>query len=319
MQQRHVTWASWAAGFAFFAAADTALGTGAVRALAELCLTDAAYDNVAPDMAVPGMPMAHTGHAVPWLIAGGLLGSFAGFGSWSIAQRRTRAPWAPKRRPILAGLALIAGATGRVDATALADAWNAKLDPEITIDDAQIALARFETISPDARRMLMKTLTDTTDRAAFICIAVRLLRDHGDRTGAGLAMMERIATDMGMSGLEIFEHWDRSATPSRVGVAIGEARVLGAIATRTAIARGFGFLSGLEAPLGNAVEVVRPIARRAGRAALRGFVHAFSAQRPARADDQLAGLRRRFQRRGFSARLQTMAVPARTPFRREVS
>ena len=90
MQRRHVTWATWASGVSLFAAADTALGTGAVMALAELCLTDGAYDAVLPTSAMPSMPMEHTGHVMPWLISGTLLGSVAGFGGWTIARRDAR-------------------------------------------------------------------------------------------------------------------------------------------------------------------------------------------------------------------------------------
>ena len=222
MQHRHIAWAKCAAGIAFFGAADAALGIGAMEALAELCLT-----SPVDDMAMPTMPMDHSGHAMPWLIAGGLFASFAGFGHWLAARSAERAPWAPRRLPLLAGLTQVARAQGTVTASALAEVWNTTLTPELSETDARIALARFATLSDDNRRSLMSGLTDKRDRAAFICMALRLLRDHGTAQGKALEMLETLAADSGMSGMEIFQHWDAAEAPSRAAIAVGEARASG--------------------------------------------------------------------------------------------
>lgn len=318
MQHRYVTWATWGAGFAFFAAADAALGTGAVQALADLCRTNT-DEAMLTEMAAPGMPMEHSGHTMPWLISGLSLGSFAGFGHWSIAQRRSRAAWAPKRRPVLAGLALVATASGRISAQDMAEAWNAELDPKITEDDAAIAMARFANASPDTRRKIMKPLRDKSDRAALICMSVGLLKTQGDPSGSGLAMLEKLATDLGMSGLEIFSHWDKAGGPNQVAVAVGEARALGTIATRAIVAKGMRATSILNAPISRGTSTVLPVLGRAGHTALWAFIRALSSPRPARSDDQLSGLRRRFRRRSLGSRLPSFAISERMTYRRGLS
>ena len=315
MQQRHITWAKYAAGVAFFGAADAALGMGAMEALAELCLTDPVDDMEMP----AGMPMDHSGHAMPWLISGGLFASFAGFGSWIMARTAERAPWAPARLPVLAGLTQVARAQGQISAATLADAWNDVLTPTLSETDAKIALARFATLSDDNRRELMSRLTDRRDRAAFICIALRLLRDHSDAHGTALETLEALAADAGMSGMEIFQHWDAAEAPSRTAVAVGEARALGVIAANTALTR----LGAVTGPLGSqiaqALTALAPLIRKIGHGALMTFIRVLSSPQPARGDDQLTALRRRFRRRGLSNRLQTFSISDHMPLRRGLS
>ena len=314
MQHRHIAWAKFAAGIAFFGAADAALGIGAMEALAELCLT-----SPVDDMAMPTMPMDHSGHAMPWLIAGGLFASFAGFGHWLAARGAERAPWAPRRLPLLAGLTQVARAQGTVTAAALAEVWNTTLTPELSETDAKIALARFATLSDDNRRSLMAGLTDKRDRAAFICMALRLLRDHGTAQGKALEMLETLAADSGMSGMEIFQHWDAAEAPSRAAIAVGEARALGVIAASTALARLGSAMRPVADQIGHALATLVPLLRKAGRGALMGFIRALSSPQPARGDDQLTSLRRRFRRRGLGNRLQTLTMSDRMPLRRGVS
>ena len=318
MQHSHIAWAKFAAGIAFFGAADAALGFGAMEALAELCLT-----SPVDDMAMPTMPMDHSGHVMPWLIAGGMFASFAGFGHWLAAHRAERAPWSPRRLPLLAGLTQVARAQDRVTAAALAEAWNRTLTPALTETDAKIALARFATLSEDNRRSLMSGLTDKRDRAAFICIALRLLRDHGTAEGKALEMLETLAADSGMSGMEIFQHWDAAEAPSRAAIAVGEARALGAIAANTALARLGAVMRPVGAQIGDQIAqtltTLAPLLRQAGRGALMGFIRVLSSPQPARGDDQLTSLRRRFRRRGLGNRLQTLAISDRMPLRRGLS
>ena len=313
MDQRHVTWAKYAAGIALFGAVDTALGTGALQALAELCLSDPT-----DDMVMPTMPMEHSGHAMPWFIAAGGFASVAGVGNWVLARTAQKSAWAPARLPILAGLAQVALAQKNASPADLVEAWNAALTPGIDETDAKVALARFAKLSPQNRRALMANLQKKSDRAAFACAALRILRDRGDPSAKGRAMLETLADDMGMSGLEIFDHWDAAFAPSRTAVAVGEVRALGAIAMQTILTRATAVSARLEVPLKTGLRATWLLLRRVGRAALVGFVQALAAPRQSRGDDQLTALRRRFRRRSLSSRLQ-LAVPQNMPFRREVS
>jgi len=312
MQQSHVTWAKWAAGVTLFAGADMALGTGAVQALAELCLTDTAYE---PQMPMPGMPMEHGGHALPLLFAGSLFASVAGFGSWSITRRAQRGAWAPARRAVLAGLVLVAKARGGASAEDIADTWNTALDPAITPTDAKIALARFGALSPTARSDLIGSLKHQDDRAALICMGLRLVRG-ADPSGAGFAMLETIAEDMGMDGLEIATHWEAREAPSRAAVAVGEARALGVIAARAAFSKIGNVFARLAPPLADGASAMVGLARSWGRAALIAFVRALASPSPPRVDDQLKDLRRRFRRRGLRPNFSNLNLTPRAPFRR---
>ncbi|MEM1272786.1 MAG: hypothetical protein AAGF88_03160 [Pseudomonadota bacterium] len=205
MKKQHVKLAKWGSAGAFFAAADAALGVGAVSALAALCLTDPT-DYVE----LPTMPMEHSRHAIPWVIGGLALASTAFVGNWRIAQVASKSPWAPSRRPILAALVLIARDAQTLEAEDICAAWNATMTPEIDIDDARIALSRFSDL-PDAERLrLLCSLTDASRRGLFICAALRLVRAG---RGAGLPMLERIAAEMRLAGPEIAAHWDTAHAP----------------------------------------------------------------------------------------------------------
>ena len=165
----------------------------------------------------------------------------------------------------------------------------------------------------------MDGLRDKRDRAAFICIALRLLRDNGDPHIAGLAMLEELAADMGMSGLEIIDHWDAAEAPNKAAIAIGEAQTLGTVATHAVIDKTLGIAARLAPPLQAAFRTLTPALARTGRNALWAFIRAFSSPRPIRADDQLAGLRRRFRRRSLGSRLPNFAMPNHMALRREYS
>ena len=210
-------------------------------------------------------------------------------------------------------------AQGTVTAAVLAEAWNATLAPALTETDAKIALARFATLSEENRQALMSGLTDPRDRAAFICIALRLLRSHGTAEGKALEMLETLAADSGMSGMEIFQHWEATEAPSRAAIAVGEARALGVIAANAAVARLGSVMRPMGDQIGQALVALAPLVRKAGRGALLAFIRVLSSPQPARGDDQLTSLRRRFRRRGLSNRLQTLAMSDRLPLRRGFS
>lgn len=314
MLQRYTTWSAWAAGFSFFAAADAALGLGAVDALAELCLT-----NTNSPITAPEMPMAHDRHAMPWLIAGVSFVSFTGFGRWMHASAQEKAAWGPKRRPILAAVALVASAQGRVSPEAMAHAWNRQFSPAITAEDAKIAMARFAHLPQSKRHALLRGMTHRGDRAAFLCIALRLLREYGDETGKALAMVETLADDIGLSDQEIMAHWESDTGLSTATHALGTASQHVTNAMSGTLAVGLRSAAHLKRPLGAALRHVGAFAVHAGHAAVWAFVRAFSSPKPATGDDQLAGLRRRFRRRGLSSRLQSLAVPTGLAFRRGLS
>lgn len=312
MQKHHLTWAGIGAIFAGFAAIDAVLGLGAVQALADLCLSDGLAP---PEMAA--MPMEHRGHALPWLALAAALGAVHQLGHWHMAREAARSAWAPERRPILAGLARVCIAQGAQigRARALTQAYNAHLQPGISQQDAQIALARFGTSPATETHGLMAKLTVETHRAAFLNASLQLLRAPGGSRARALAELDRLTAAMGMTGAEICTHWDQLAAPMQASASAG-----GALhKVGQTVAQNAERLTAGLAPIGLAVIWAGRILRHGGQFLLRAFIRAVAPPARASGDDQLAMLRRRFKRRRIPTSLGDLLPAPRLTIRRGLS
>lgn len=262
MSKNTVTIAKWGAGIGFAAGADALLGGGALQAIAELCLPNS---NTAAAAGVPQMPMSHAEHAMPWLAAGFASASVAFFASWRLTDIASKTPWAPRRRPALAALALIAVADEELQPEDIVAAWSEVIDMGLSTADARIAISRFAGLSGDR---FADMFTSVEDKAALVVGAITLLRRRREEGQQGLQVLNRITAEMGLDGADICALWDAAHAPSFQD----QARAVtsdGIAGLRSAVAH---LARQAEGPAGDAAERAKMLGRRA----LGGLAHALA-------------------------------------------
>lgn len=308
MQKRHIIWARWGAFSAFFVAIDAFLGIGAVAALAELCLTDAA----ASEPMAAEMPMDHRRHVLPWLAVGLGLSSLAWIGDWVLEYRKAQQPWSPKRRPILAGLARVAAAAD-LEPRILAVAYSDQIKPGLSERDASIAMARFGEADPEETDTLLTELVNDRDRARFIQAALGLIHAADAQKDDALSELEALSEALDMNGSEIDIHWGHISKPAKAAYAVSDATAAVSTLARQATAKSTAILAKAGPPLRMVLIGTGAVIWRGIGFGLEHFIRAFSPQRPID-DDELSALRRRFKRRK-SLGLSSLPVP----FQKEAS